>query len=439
MARREALSKNVELVAYHDLDGKPGFQMAMQEVDGRYYLYLAHFKHSGWAILDVTDPHRPEYVKFLPGPSKKGQVTLKLQVAGGLMITALQQAFPLFHGTTWDDPYEEGIYIWDVKDPVSPRFVSHWETGGGLGVHRFFYDGGRYAHLTASCRGFKGFIYRILDVADPAKPVEVGRWWAPEQYWPNYLEPSGPQSGDPLLALLEIMLHGPAYPKGELAYLGYGGLGMTILDISDVSLPRLVGRLRHHPPLAGKLSGARCHTVIPLSQRPYAIMTTEGERYSVFTEKIIGGVAQPLNIIGMVDVSNPADPTLVSIFPYPEIPEGWPYSNFTDIPGVGAGPFGPHNLHEPHYHPALEDRNDRIYCCYFHAGLRIYDISDPFVPREIAHFIPPDPEKWAFNNAAGDLFPGPNLATTEDVIVDNRGYIYVDTLHGGLYILRCTV
>ena len=106
---------------------------------------------------------------------------------------------------------------------------------------------------------------------------------------------------------------------------------------------------------------------------------------------------------------------------------------------MGAGPFGPHNLHEPHYHPALEDRNDRIYCCYFHAGLRIYDISDPFVPKEIAYYLPPDPEKWAFNNATGDLFPGPNISVTEDVIVDNRGYIYMDTLHQGLYILRCTV
>jgi hypothetical protein len=106
---------------------------------------------------------------------------------------------------------------------------------------------------------------------------------------------------------------------------------------------------------------------------------------------------------------------------------------------LGAPPFGPHNLHEPHYHPALEDRNDRIYCAYFHAGLRIYDISDPFVPREIAYYIPPDPDKWAFNNEAGDLFPGPNIATTEDVIVDNRGNIYVDTMQQGLYILRCTV
>ena len=436
LARKEALAKNIELLAHHDLGGKPGFQMAMQELGGRYYLYLAHFKHSGWTILDVTDASNPEYLKFVPGPDKPGQVTLKIQVADGLMITALQGGLPFLHGNEMDDPYEEGVMLWDVKDPVNPKLLSHWRTGDTLGVHRFFYNGGRYAHLTASCRGFTGYIYRILDVADPKQPVEAGRWWVPEQWAAGQVD----EPGEPWLKVLDgPNMHGPAYPKGNLAYLSYGGAGLVILDISDPSLPKLIGQLHHHPPFAGKLSGARCHTVIPLSRRPYAVMSTEGERYTVFDEKIIGGVAQPLNFIGLVDISNPADPTLISTFPYPEIPQGWPYKNFTEIPGVGAGPFGPHNLHEPHFHPALEDRNDRIYCAYFHAGLRVYDISDPFVPREIAYYIPPDPDMWAFNNAAGDLFPGPNIATTEDVLVDKRGNMFVDTLHDGLYVLRCTV
>lgn len=433
--RKQALAKNIEMLAYHDLEGRPGFQMAMQEVAGRYYLYLAHFKHSGWAILDVTNPSEPEYLRFVPGPDKPGQVTLKIQVADGLMITALQQGIPFLHGNSFDDPFDEGIFLWDVRNPVDPQFLSHWETGDTLGVHRFFYNGGRYAHLTAACRGFKGYIYRILDIIDPKNPVEAGRWWIPEQWTAGQM----PQPDVPWNSVLDgPNLHGPAYPKEDLAYLSYGGAGLVILDISDITLPRLVGQLHHHPPFAGKLSGARCHTIVPLSDRPYAVMTTEGERYTAYNEKIIGGVAQPLNFIGMVDVSDPADPTLVSTFPYPEIPEAWPYRNFTEIPGVGAGPFGPHNIHEPHYHPALEDRSDRVYCCYFHAGLRIYDIDDPFVPREIAHYIPPDPEEWAFNNATGDLHPGPKMAITEDVIVDNRGNIFVDTLHQGLYVLRCT-
>jgi hypothetical protein len=441
MAGKPAFSKNIEQIGFNDLQGKPWFQMAMQEVDGRYYLYGAHFKHPGWAIVDVTDPTKPEYLKFIPGPDLPGQGTPKIQVADGIMVTALGGTLPRLHGNEWGDPFEQGVIIWDVKDPVNPKKLSQWDSGGMGGVHRFFYSGGRYVHLSATCKGFRNYIYRILDIIDPANPIEVGRWWWPDQWLAGQIEEKHGPDFDPEMAMLNSgVMHGPAYPKGDLAYVSYMGAGMVILDISDITLPQLVGQLRHHPPFAGKLAGARCHTVLPLSERDYAVMTSEGERYPVFNEAITkASGAQPLNFIGMVDISDPTDPTLISVFPYPEIPEGWPFKNFNEIPGVGVGPFGPHNIHEPHYHPALEDRNDRIYCCYFHAGLRVYDISDPFVPREIAYFIPPDPDKWLFNNKTGDLYPGPRIGTAEDIVVDNRGNIFIDTFHDGLYCLRCTV
>jgi hypothetical protein len=439
MARKQEYTKNVEVVAYHDLKGKPGFQMAMQEVKGRYYLYLSHIKHSGWAIMDVTEPAKPRYLKFIPGPDQKGTTTLKLQVADGIMVTSLSGALPFLHGTLPDDPYTDGVYIWDVKDPENPKRLSYWSTGGGFGVHRSYYGGGRYVHLSATCPGFSGFIYRILDIADPTKPVEAGRWWLPEQWEAGTTaKRAGVEAGDEAW-LDSPALHGPPYPKGNLVYCSYGSAGVVILDISNISVPKLVGQLKLKPPFCGGLAGARCHTVVPLSKRPLAVVTSEGERFTTFSKEKLKGKAQPLNLIGMVDVADPSNPTLISTFPYPEVPPGFPYKNFNDC-GIGCpGPFGPHNLHEPHGHPALEDRNDRVYNCYFHAGLRVYDISDPFVPREIAYYIPPDPEKWAWNNEAGDLFPGPNIATTEDVIVDNRGYIYMDTTHQGLYVLRCKV
>jgi len=441
MSGKQAFAKNIDVLAYHDLDGKPWFQMAMQEVDGRFYLYASHFKHSGWAIVDVTDAAKPEYLKFVPGPDLAGQGTPKIQVGGGLMLTALGGTLPMLHANEWGDPYEEGLWIWDVKDPVNPKLLSKWATTGGGGVHRFFYNGGRYAHLSGTCNGYRGYIYRILDLADPKNPVEAGRWWMPDQFIAGTIAPAGaPTTDEEQFAMLDsAMMHGPAYPKGKYSYVSYGGAGMVIVDISDISTPQLVGQLKHHPPFSGKLSGARCHTVLPLSNRDYAVMTSEGERFHVYSKEQVNKAAQPVNFLGMVNIADPTDPTLVSIFPYPEVPEDYPYKNFNEIPGWGVGPFGPHNIHEPHDDPVLEDRNDRVYCAYFHAGLRVYDIDDPYVPKEIAYFIPPDPEDWAFNNAKGDAFPGPRMGITEDVLVDRRGNIFVDTQHSGLYVLRCTV
>ena len=67
MSGNSGFAKNIELIGYHDLNGKPGFQMAMQEVGGKYYLYVAHFKSSGWSILEVTDPQVHGLLNSFPG------------------------------------------------------------------------------------------------------------------------------------------------------------------------------------------------------------------------------------------------------------------------------------------------------------------------------------------------------------------------------------
>ena len=83
----------------------------------------------------------------------------------------------------------------------------------------------------------------------------------------------------------------------------------------------------------------------------------------------------------------------------------------------------------------IENRPDRVYDCYFHAGLRVYDTADPYVPKEIAYFIPPNPEKLAFDVKMANQ----PLGTAEDLVVDDRGYIYLNAMHDGVYILRSLV
>ena len=189
------------------------------------------------------------------------------------------------------------------------------------------------------------------------------------------------------------------------------------------------------PAFCSELAGARTHTALPLPGRDLVVVTNEGERFQFFPgDKKLA--PQAMNNIHMVDVSDPAKPTLIAQFPYPEVPEDFPYQNFNVMQRVNAGPFGPHNLHEPmDGKPWLEQRGDRVYCCYFHAGLRVYDVSDPYYIKEIAYFIPPNPNKKP-EESYFPGFPGPRNATTEDCIVDDRGNIIIDALDDGFYILR---
>jgi hypothetical protein len=428
----KSFSKNVELVAYHDMDDKAGFQMAMQIVKGRYYLYIAIWGGAnGWQIFDVTEPSKPKLVKFIPEPGgKQGTSTHKIEIADSIMIAGIQQKPEMIFGTLPTIPYDEGILIYDVKDPENPRFLSHWKTGS-LGVHWNYYDGGRYVHLSANCPGFSGNIYRIIDINEPTKPVEVGRWWVPEQW----LDGGNPPPKD------RLMVHGPPYVKGNKAYISWTGIGMVILDISDITRPKFAGKLQYHPPFGGGISS---HTVMPLSKRDLAIVTSEGTRVCSSSKESLKirfqGRTPPINLFGIADISDPTNPSLISVFPYPEVPEGYPEKNFSEIEGLGAFGLGVHNIHQPQNSPALEDRNDRIYAAYFNAGVRVYDINDPFMPKEIAYYLAPDPKKWIWNRECGAApFPGPNRDLAEHILVDKRGYIYVNHMQQGLSILRCTV
>ena len=63
---------------------------------------------------------------------------------------------------------------------------------------------------------------------------------------------------------------------------------------------------------------------------------------------------------------------------------------------------------------------------FFNGGLRAYDISNPYQPKEVATFVPPAPR-------------GRRAAPIQlnDVFVDERGIVYtVDRHVGGLYILE---
>src|SRR5215468_1105474 len=211
---------NFEQVGYLDLEGRPGFKMALHKAGERWYLYVAMLWASGWSIVEVTDPTKPRFVKFIPGPPNTW--TLQVQIADGIAITSLERIYQGWGGVE-HAPFEEGFYIWRLSDPENPHLLGHYKTGG-LGTHRNYYDGGRYLHATALPAGYDGHIYQIVDISDPAKPKEISRWWRNGQWV------GGGEAGVPF----GTMLHGGAHVNGSRAFLPYSAGGFVILDISDI-------------------------------------------------------------------------------------------------------------------------------------------------------------------------------------------------------------
>lgn len=409
-------AENVELAGYDDLDGHSGFKLAMQEVDGRFYLYVAALWEPGLSIVEVTDPARPRYVKWIDGPP--GTWTLQVQVAEQRMVTNME---PIPAG--WGTPsptFEEGITVWDVADPEEPKELGKW-SAGATGTHRNHYDGGRYVHAATTLPGYAGHLYGIIDIIDPAHPVLAGKWWYPgqataagEQYAPEVARRIS--SGRPAAGMHtpSISLHGGPYIQGDRAYCAWMRGGFVLLDVSVPTEPRFISELPVYPPLGSSIA---VHTALPLPGRDLVVINSEA-----LNERC----AEPANYAAIVDISDETDPVLISLFPSPAVPHGYSAPSFC----AKGGRYGPHNQHHPQGQPCLEPTGNFVYLTYFNAGLQIFDVSDPYTPRIAGFYIPDDPV-----SRRGPL-PTDLVTQTEDVIVDRRGYAYISDKNAGITILR---
>jgi hypothetical protein len=72
-----------------------------------------------------------------------------------------------------------------------------------------------------------------------------------------------------------------------------------------------------------------------------------------------------------------------------------------------------------------------IFATYHNAGLRIFDIANPFAPRETGYFVPPPPEQLV------DTRPtSVKVIQSCDVFVDREARMYLTDTNAGLYILQ---
>jgi len=279
----------------------------------------------GLQIVDIADPAHPTIVgKYvLPGTS---QVVRDVCVSGKYAYAARASGESLL-GT------QGGMHIVDISDPAKPVEVGAFEAGASTGNITVVGDS---AYLATSA----GLI--IVDVRDPAKPVKLAT------------------VSTASTVLDHIRSYGGAgvVVSNGIAYVADGYGGVNLIDVKNPARARHVGWY-----------------VVPFD-----------EKHSKFTEADKGlGAAFGIAVSGnyayvaafnqgmrIVDVSNPTRPVEVSDQPTPL----WAYQ--VQVGGQYA------------------------YIGDYDGGLRIIDVSNPKAPREVSFYNPEGTGSYRHVEPAGD-------------------------------------
>ena len=414
------LARNVRRIARLEIPG--GGQVS---VDGN-FVYVGHMKPPhGTTIIDVSDPAHPKPLHTIMLPEAYSH-THKARVADDLMIVNVEQNnrhlmrrgarlpdveatlaaglrrpatdaeiaaelkvkpgdVPMLREGNRRGYADGGFRVYDIADRSRPRLLSYVKTCG-FGVHRFDMDA-RYAYISTEMEGYVGNILVIYDLAKPEAPEEVSRWWLPGQHV------AGGEM--PTWEAYKNRLH-HALRTGDELWAAVWNAGLRVIDISDIRHPRTVGEYNYHPPFPEPT-----HTVLPVR------IPVAGRRIAVAVDEEHEHIpGQPHAGLWVFDVTDLGNIRPLSLFQVSEL----------DSPWSRRGRFGAHQFQE-HLSDTL------VYVTWFAGGLRIVDVADPTLPREVGYFIP--------EPGAGQTSPQSN-----DVDVDKRGLIYLLDRDQGLDILE---
>jgi hypothetical protein len=406
--RSPELATGFEPVGHSDQGGRPD---AMQLQYWRDHVYVGHLFSGGFSVIDVRDPRQPRTVGFYPAPPNTWNI--HLQAADDLLLVIhakdLWKEFDVesnyysgsvgsrLAGATAN--WSAGVAVYDIADPANPRQIAFLPVDG-VGVHRLWYAGGRYAYASVLPKGFSDYIFMVIDLTDPTKPEWIGR------YWLNGMHEAAGEMPSWNADKWRYALH-HAIISGETAYSSWRDGGLALLDIADPTRPALIAYRNWSPPFGGGT-----HTALPLPDRDLLVVADEATA---------DDLADGTKHIRVFDIREKSNPISIATFPVPDE---------RDYARKGRH-FGPHNLHENR--PGSFVSDTIIFATYQNAGLRAFDVSDAFRPKQIGAFVPAAPEKIIDPRQGGIA-----VTQTTDVYVRSDGLAFTTDYNGGLDIAQFT-
>lgn len=332
-----------------------------------YYDTAQNTTAPGVQVVDVSDPTHPKATANLITPAMLGPwESLKVNQKRGLLA-----------GVAAYDGAGNGPLMFDIydvsKDCAHPTLLASVPFDVPIGHEGNWAPDGLTYYGSATFTG----TYAAIDTTNPSLPQLVT----------VFHNPASPSSGGHGLSISD---------DGKTAYLVSPacGNGLEIADVSQVQARAVAPQVAHVGGICWT-DGSTAQVPIPIRYhgRPYILFVDEGggSDSGSGTSGVPGGAAR------IIDIGDPANPKIIASLRLEIQTDKYATLNQAEIAGNGI--FG----YEGHY-CSVDRENDptAAACGYFQSGIRVFDIRDPYHPREIAYYNPPAQELNKANLAGSE-------------------------------------
>ncbi|HJU15209.1 MAG TPA: hypothetical protein VJ770_01955 [Stellaceae bacterium] len=491
---------NMQVVGFNDNQGRASSDDGwIEDENGRYIAYVADSPGSapnpltgqpepnGTSLIDVTNPAKPVFLHHIPAVIPGSSGSTHVAVCGGATLPGVKNQnkwFLIRHSGSVDQE------IWDVSDPSNPSMIS--VLIGGPNAVSSSLTGGRYLtanhHIWWECdtgvayviaqsdlkgsplnwneTGSKQHIY-IYDLSNPYNPAFIREFGLVGQ------QPGAVNSGSCYNAPGPNCYEGNTNPPGGIhqvysaglynnrVYLPYGVGADGVVQVVDrtklltgCTVAGASANCADFPTQADLLYPQISYITMKTTQGAHTSIPIFGIPIPEMQANYLDGTPQKWDLLAITSEQTANDcapqdwknPQLLDITPSTNsngVPTEtlWPISTLPvgqfpgDFCNKGAR-FGIHELNREIYAPYY---GRLIVAAYFNAGLHVWDIRDPYSPRQVAYFIQA-PNANTLPNCSSTNPSYCRAATFSDLgEVDDRGYIYnMDRAGSGLTILKLT-
>ena len=344
---------------------------------------------TGVAVLDMSDPSNPKRTATLVTPAMQTpHESLNISKERGLLAAVLSNPGAL-----------PGVVdVYDLNQDCRQPELQASAPVAFLGHESGFAPDGKTFYATSL---FDGHVTAV-DLTNPRTPTPI--------------------------TVFDSFSHGMNTSNdGNRGYMAARRVGLQILDLSEVQARKPLPQVREISRLTWDTMSIPQNAVpITIKGKPYVMEVDEFSLEEPDTD-FPGENGPIVGAARLIDISDETKPRVVSDMRL-EVHQPENRSQLQDDPGATSFVQG----YAGHYCHVPKRKDPEIVACSFiNSGLRVFDITDPEKPKEIAYFLGPPRPSPVINERS-------NYAMSQPDFVPERSEIWYSDGNSGFYAIRLT-